>query len=182
MYKKPFIPITLLGTSLSRNAGALPVSAPLYNYMDLLLSDDDWTYLAIAEGSRVEIVKIVDLQNGSLLLARGVDDTLRQDFTANATIYYTITQAEILDTFDIPKLTLDGIGAVRMFGPVVSIPEVSVIGLGGVENGLPIQEKINALCCPTDAAPEIPLSLLPIRTIGGGEYRTIDEGDFRTIR
>lgn len=181
MYKKPYIPATQLTTSLSRNAGALTISTPLYEYLDGLLSDDDWTYLAISEGSKIEVVQIVDLQEGKILIARGVDNTGRQDFTSNATIYYTVTQAEVLDTFDIPKLTLDGIGAVRMFGAVVSIPEVSVIGLGGIENGLPLQEKINALCCPSDAAPEIPISLLPIRTIGGGEYRTIDEGDFRTI-
>lgn len=171
MYKKILLN-TVLSADLSRSDSY--ISLPV----DLGLGSDDWTYLTLM-GAGTEIVKVVRSQTGRYAIVRGLEGTKPQGFVAGDIVKYSLTVAELLDR-QVSPLTMDYLGAVRVHSNKVSIPSLTLIGLGGVQDGFPIRRRVITECCKDNQPP--PLPPVGLRMTGDGKFRSLDDERARLVR
>lgn len=183
MYKKILIPATNLLQPATKSASILLVPVALSDYIAAALASDDWTYLRISQGQKVEIVRVIAARAGKLYVARGIEQTTPQAFGSEAILEYAPTAQEIWDSVEVDTLVLNSLGSIRVSNGHVTIPDIKIYGLGGVADGLPIHERIEAECCgKTREPPEIDIKYWPVRKTGDSKFRVTSEGDYRITR
>lgn len=183
MYKKILIPTTNLLQPVTKSANVLPVPVSISDYIAAALGPDDWTYLRVSQGQKIEIVRVIAATAGKLYVVRGIEQTTSQAFGIEAILDYALTAQEIRDSVEVDRLVLNSLGSIRISKGRITIPDIKLYGLGGVADGLPIQERIEAECCgKTREPPEIDIKYWPVRKTGDSKFRVTSEGDYRITR
>lgn len=176
MHKYVYFVESYLTSTLGYGGNTASVEQSLWDTIQSILAEDDWTYLKISFAGHTEIVKVVgSMAPSSLILVREQDNTVRSAFPVGSVINYVQTSVGILDSFSPSKLSVDTLGAIVYAGGTITMPEVRIIGLGGV--GIPNSAALR--CCPIDDAPEIPLDLEPLRIDSADNVRVTSDDEYR---
>lgn len=154
----------LIGTvaSLAEDAVMMVVDANTYTLLGDIDFPTDHTYLRITDDAHTEEVKVVNRENGYLVIERGASGTIPQNFT-NAVITSHIGYDAIIDLINqTPQsvdLTIDGTGLVdvdRVGNTVtINVPIPQLQTLGSLEGEFNYPDLVlgvdpNAGCCSED--------------------------------
>lgn len=106
----------------------------LFDYLDTLLADGDWTYLKLQQANKCEVVKVKGLiAPDTLVVERGIDSTEEQAFGYGTIVGPVTSVAGVVDAFPSPGPLLTPAGGMRLDGHTLRYAALAFEILGATE-------------------------------------------------
>lgn len=178
--KRAYLANGVVTEYLSAKSNIISVDTTLATYLSALLGSD-YCYL-ILDGR--EIVKVLEVENSTLVVVRGIENTSRIPSYTGTPIFYGLTRIELEDAITVASLELTVSGALSLEGINLALDGIDLQTLGGIyadvkNNNVRILDVPSITGCDCGLPEAIPDTYLKVRKTSDQSTRSLVDGSLR---